>query len=129
MKKIFLTLAVCLVTCSSFAKDVNNVSIENTINKERIEVTFNVSLDGENNEFVFSSNSEDYDSKFESYVKMIQDEIIKANTDDCTVSVKVRVGIGNNFIEVSVTRKVECSQWLNELKRIKAQIQEELSSM
>lgn len=130
MKKIFLTLVVCLVTLSSFAKNENyisdNFNVEKNINKEKVEVILNVTLDGENKEFAFSSNSENYDSKFESYIKMINDEIIKADSDDCTVSVKVRVGWGSNFVEVSVTRKVECSQWIAELRKIKAQIQEEL---
>ncbi|MFY7669798.1 hypothetical protein ACOSP6_01785 [Tenacibaculum sp. MEBiC06402] len=130
MKKIFLTLAVCFATLSSFANNLNNssrnFSTDKNISTDDIQVVLNVLIDGESKEFIFSSNSEDYSSKFDLYTKMINDKIVNSNIDDCTVSVKVRVGWGSNFVEVAVTRTVDCSQWIQELRKIKEEIQAEL---
>lgn len=129
MKNTLAILFMFFIWTLSFAKESNKINVNNeTVTTIIIEINFDETKKRYYHKEEIKNNSSKLD--IDSFSNIINKEIVKFSFDECTLKVTVRVGVTTaNFIEVSLTRKVDCEIWMEELKRLKEEIKKQISEM
>lgn len=124
MKRFFLSIAIVILSFSTFANTLTNSSI---IEYEDGNILIEIEL----GDITDMSKADLYDKMDASFTKQMPtiDSVAPNEELTCTVKVTGSVGVGSNKIAIEVSVSGPCSKVRAEAKKLLAEIKEEVKAL